>query len=133
MLFFSNLNPYVDECGNTRIGVDHFLHKGDLIGDESVINEEQSKSFFEIDTREIDEDCLCSLNLNSNQRKALYSFILSVGKVVFGLSYMFNLLKKNKYVEASYQFSLYTKCNGNRIKSLEIRRQEEKELFLKKE
>lgn len=67
--------------------------------------------------------------LNDNQRAAIISFVYNVGVTNFTRSTMFKLLQQNKLEAAGNEFEKWVFSNGVKLKGLENRRKEEKQLY----
>jgi lysozyme len=76
------------------------------------------------------------LNLNINQYDAIVSFVYNVGINAFKRSTLLKLLKEGEIEKTALEFLKWDKAvvNGKRVRLLGLtkRRQEEKELFLKR-
>lgn len=78
-------------------------------------------------------DHLVKVELTSNQRAALISFVYNIGIDAFKNSTLLRLLNQGKYIDAAGQFPVWNKSNGRILSGLVDRRDAEMELFLKKD
>lgn len=69
--------------------------------------------------------------LNQNQFDALVSFAYNVGNKNFNWSTLLKKLNLSDHVGASLEFGRWNQANGKILNGLVLRRQKEKELFLK--
>lgn len=74
---------------------------------------------------------LVKARLNENQRGALVSFAFNLGAENLKESTLLALLNAGDYKNTAIQFSRWNKCNGKVLKGLTLRREAERELFLK--
>lgn len=74
---------------------------------------------------------LVKARLNEHQRGALVSFAFNLGAENLKESTLLALLNAGDYKNAAIQFSRWNKCNGKVLKGLTLRREAERELFLK--
>lgn len=78
-------------------------------------------------------DRLVTVELTSNQRAALISFVYNIGIDAFKNSTMRSLLNQGLYEKAADQFPKWNKSNGCVMGGLINRRAAEQALFLKKD
>lgn len=69
--------------------------------------------------------------LNQNQFDALVSFAYNIGNKNFNWSTLLKKLNLSDYIGASLEFGRWNQANGKILNGLVLRRQKEKELFLK--
>ena len=69
--------------------------------------------------------------LNQNQFDALVSFAYNIGNKNFNWSTLLKKLNLSDYDGASLEFGRWNQANGKILNGLVLRRQKEKELFLK--
>ena len=69
--------------------------------------------------------------LNQNQFDALVSFAYNIGNKNFNWSTLLKKLNQSDYEGASLEFGRWNQANGKILNGLVLRRQKEKELFLK--
>lgn len=70
--------------------------------------------------------------LTQNQFDALSSLVFNIGEKAFGSSTLLRLLNSGDYEGAANQFPRWNKQKGRVLNGLTKRRQEERQLFLKK-
>ena len=69
--------------------------------------------------------------LNQNQFDALVSFADNIGNKNFNWSTLLKKLNQSDYEGASLEFGRWNQASGKILSGLVLRRQKEKELFLK--
>lgn len=69
--------------------------------------------------------------LNQNQFDALVSFAYNIGNKNFNWSTLLKKLNLSDYIGASQEFGRWNQANGKILNGLVLRRQKEKELFLR--
>ena len=69
--------------------------------------------------------------LNQNQFDALVSFAYNIGNKNFNWSTLLKKLNQSDYEGASLEFGRWNQANGKILNGLVLRRQKEKELFLR--
>ena len=74
---------------------------------------------------------MVKVDLTQGEFNALVSFTYNVGSGNLESSTLLKLVNEERYIAASEQFLRWTKASGKQLKGLLIRRQEEKQLFLK--
>ena len=74
---------------------------------------------------------LVKVDLTQGEFNALVSFTYNVGSGNLESSTLLKLINEERYIAASEQFLRWTKASGKQLKGLLIRRQEEKQVFLR--
>jgi lysozyme len=77
-------------------------------------------------------DKLVTVPITDNQRAALISFVFNIGYGNFQGSTLLRLLNEGRHGEAAEQFARWNRGGGRVLAGLVTRREDEKELFLKK-
>lgn len=75
-------------------------------------------------------DTLVSVDLTSNERAALVSFVYNIGARAFADSTMRKLLNKGQKETASKEFHKWVRAGGKVLRGLQNRRRREEEVFL---
>ena len=73
----------------------------------------------------------CSVPITQNQFDALVSFTFNVGIAAFSQSTLLKLLNQGKYKSAALQFDRWVYAGSKKLPGLVLRREAEKQLFLK--
>lgn len=118
-------------------GKNRFL-VGDKDKDEALrqypnLTESQAEKMLDEDLAKFEAsvDKLVRVTLNENQRGALVSFVFNIGTKNFKDSTLLSLLNAGNSDLAAIQFARWNKCSGKVLKGLTLRREAERELFLK--
>ena len=99
-----------------------------------LINEEQASTLLIEDAAPMMKNALrlVHVKLNASQRAAICSFVFNLGVWNFEKSTLLKKLNNKDYRGAADEFLRWVHAGGQRLKGLERRRQEERELFLMK-
>jgi GH24 family phage-related lysozyme (muramidase) len=94
----------------------------------------QAESLLRKDTLWVEKavNKLVVVPLTQNQFDALSSLVFNIGEGAFSTSTLLRLLNSGDYEGAANQFSRWNKQKGRVLNGLTRRRQEERQLFLKK-
>lgn len=124
------LKPYYCSAGVKTIGWGHVIRSSDSIIGEITI--ERAEELLEQDIAKADS-CLLrntrGIELNSNQRAALISFIFNLGSGNFQSSTLRQKLLRGEYDQAALEFERFVYAGGRKLRGLERRRLAERELF----
>jgi lysozyme len=124
------LKPYYCSASVKTIGWGHVILSSDSIIGEITI--ERAEELLEQDIAKANS-CLCrnlrALELNSNQRAALISFIFNLGSGNFQSSTLRQKLLRGEYEEVALEFERFVYAGGRKLEGLKRRRIAERELF----
>jgi len=123
---------YLCPAGKPTIGYGHLILKGEQFGE---ITEAEAEILLQKDLAGIENEVNSQVKvpLTQNQFDALISFTYNVGPGNLSRSTLLRKLNTGEYEEASKQFKRWVYGGGVILPGLVTRREEEKDLFLKKE
>lgn len=125
---------YKDSVGFWTIGVGHLINletEKHLL--TATLTKNQVMTMFRLDISRF-EDCvnkLVKVPLNQNQFDALVSFSFNLGCNALRRSTLLEKLNNGDFLGASNEFKKWNKAGGRAIKGLTLRREREKQLFIK--
>lgn len=120
---------YEDVAGLKTIGYGHCLTSEE---DYSEISEDEAEGLLLEDIAEA-EECINNLvdaPLTQNQFDALVSLVFNIGSRAFQNSTLLRSLNQENYEAVGKQWDRWVYAAGKRVRGLELRRMEEKTLFL---
>lgn len=129
------LEAYTCPAGIWTIGFGSITINGKPVIEGQTCTEEEAKNALKEHLKTSVYPALkkVKVELNQNQFDALCSFIYNIGSGAFGNSTLLKKLNKKDFVGASEQFGVWNKANGKALKGLTLRREKEKQLFIKQE
>lgn len=123
------LEAYKDSAGVWSIGYGQTggIRKG------QVISKERAEMMLHARVTEIEKDLtfLIKVAINPNQISALVSLIYNIGSGAFARSTLRRYINLEMWQVAADQFLRWDRAGGQTLRGLQIRRQAERELFLK--
>lgn len=124
-------HAYLDPVGLKTIGVGHLMKPNETIPD--YLTDEQVHDLLRKDVHifETAVSCLVKVPINQNQFDSLVSFSFNLGVGALESSTLLRFLNKGDYIGAADQFLVWNKAGGRILEGLVIRREKERELFLK--
>lgn len=131
-----SLKPYLDAVNIPTIGFGNtFYEDGTKVTlKDKPITEQRATELLEfIANKTFSENInkVVKVPLNQNQFDALVSFSYNIGNKNFNWSTLLKKLNQLDYEGASLEFGRWNQANGKILNGLVLRRQKEKELFLK--
>jgi lysozyme len=122
--------PYLD-AGKYSIGYGHQIKPEEKY---RLVDESQAESLLRNDIREAESAVSRSVNvpLNQNQYGALVCLAYNIGSGNFRKSTLLKKLNSGNYSGAASEFQRWNRSGGKVLKGLQIRREKERALFLKK-
>ena len=131
-----SLKPYLDAVNIPTIGFGStYYEDGTKVTlKDKPITEERANELLEfIANKTFSENInkVVKVPLNQNQFDALVSFAYNMGNKNFNWSTLLKKLNLSDYVGASSEFLRWNQANGKILNGLVLRRQKEKELFLR--
>ena len=131
-----SLKPYLDAVNIPTIGFGNtFYEDGTKVTlKDKPITEQRATELLEfIANKTFSENInkVVKVPLNQNQFDALVSFAYNIGNKNFNWSTLLKKLNLSDYEGASLEFGRWNQANGKILNGLVLRRQKEKELFLR--
>lgn len=122
------LNAYKDSGGTWTIG---YGHTGNVT-EGQTITKTQANTMLKKDLERFEGyvNNLVKVELNQNQFDALVSFTYNVGPGALEKSTLLKKVNQNEFNEASEEFNIWVRSNGQVTQGLVNRRKEEQKLFL---
>jgi GH24 family phage-related lysozyme (muramidase) len=129
---------YNDVAGHCTIGYGYLIHKGRCTGKAASekpflkgITQPQAEALLMQKVRRFEDVVKKAVKviLNQNQFDALVSFVYNLGPGAFQSSTLLKKLNEGKYDVVPAEIRKWVKAGGKTIKGLEIRRNEEANLF----
>jgi lysozyme len=124
------LKAYQDSVNVWTIG---YGHTGPDVYRGQVISASEAEQLLKDDLIEAEHDVmrLVHVPLTENQFAALVSFTFNLGGGALKKSTLLRVLNLREYDHAGKQFLVWNRAGGKVLKGLTVRRQAERELFLK--
>lgn len=131
-----SLKPYLDAVNIPTIGFGNTYYEDGTkvtLKDKPITEERATQLLEVIANKTFSENInkVVKVPLSQNQFDALVSFAYNVGNKNFNWSTLLKKLNLSDYEGASLEFSRWNQANGKILNGLVLRRQKEKELFLK--
>ena len=131
-----SLKPYLDKVNIPTIGFGStYYEDGTKVKlKDKPITEERAIELLEfIANKTFSENInkVVKVPLNQNQFDALVSFAYNIGNKNFNWSTLLKKLNQSDYEGASLEFGRWNQASGKILSGLVLRRQKERELFLK--
>lgn len=131
-----SLKPYLDAVNIPTIGFGNtFYEDGTKVTlKDKPITEQRATELLEfIANKTFGENInkVVKVPLNQNQFDALVSFSYNIGNKNFNWSTLLKKLNQSDYEGCSLEFGRWNQANGKILNGLVLRRQKERELFLK--
>lgn len=131
-----SLKPYLDAVNIPTIGFGNtFYEDGTKVTlKDKPITEERATELLEFTANKTFSENInkvVKVPLNQNQFDALVSFAYNIGNKNFNWSTLLKKLNLSDYEGASQEFGRWNQAGGKILNGLVLRRQKEKELFLK--
>lgn len=124
-------SKYLDAVGLPTIGIGHLIKSGEVFN--SVLTDQEVFELFRKDVSGFEKAVarLVKVKINQNQFNALVSFAFNCGIGALESSTLLRVLNEGNYQLAADNFLKWDKGDGKTIYGLTLRRQKERELFLK--
>ena len=131
-----SLKPYLDAVNIPTIGYGSTYYEDGTkvtLKDKPITEERATQLLEFIANKTFSENInkVVKVALNQNQFDALVSFAYNVGNKNFNWSTLLKKLNLSDHVGASLEFGRWNQANGKILNGLVLRRQKERELFLK--
>ena len=131
-----SLKPYLDKVNIPTIGFGSTYYEDGTkvkLKDKPITEERATQLLEFIANKTFSENInkVVKVPLNQNQFDALVSFAYNIGNKNFNWSTLLKKLNQSDYEGASLEFGRWNQANGKILNGLVLRRQKEKELFLK--
>lgn len=131
-----SLKPYLDAVNIPTIGFGSTYYEDGTkvtLKDKPITQERATQLLEFISNKTFSENInkVVKVPLNQNQFDALVSFAYNIGNKNFNWSTLLKKLNLSDYEGASLEFGRWNQANGKILNGLVLRRQKEKELFLK--
>lgn len=131
-----SLNPYLDAVNIPTIGFGSTYYEDGTkvtLKDKPITEERATQLLEFIANKTFSENInkVVKVPLNQNQFDALVSFAYNIGNKNFNWSTLLKKLNQSDYEGASLEFGRWNQASGKILSGLVLRRQKEKELFLK--
>lgn len=131
-----SLKPYLDKVNIPTIGFGSTYYEDGTkvkLKDKPITEERATQLLEFIANKTFSENInkVVKVPLNQNQFDALVSFAYNIGNKNFNWSTLLKKLNLSDYEGASLEFGRWNQANGKILNGLVLRRQKEKELFLK--
>ena len=131
-----SLKPYLDKVNIPTIGFGSTYYEDGTkvkLKDKPITEERATQLLEFIANKTFGENInkVVKVPLNQNQFDALVSFAYNIGNKNFNWSTLLKKLNVSDYEGASLEFGRWNQANGKILNGLVLRRQKEKELFLK--
>lgn len=124
-------SKYLDAVGLWTIGIGHLIKSGEVFN--SVLTDQEVFDLFRKDISGFEQAVsnLVKVKINQNKFDALVSFAFNCGVGALESSTLLRVLNEGNYQLAADNFLKWDKGDGKTIYGLTLRRQKERELFLK--
>ena len=131
-----SLKPYLDKVNIPTIGFGSTYYEDGTkvkLKDKPITEERATQLLEFIANKTFSENInkVVKVPLNQNQFDALVSFAYNIGNKNFNWSTLLKKLNLSDYEGASSEFLRWNQANGKILNGLVLRRQKEKELFLR--
>ena len=131
-----SLKPYLDAVNIPTIGYGSTYYEDGTkvtLKDKPITEERATQLLEVIANKTFSENInkVVKVPLSQNQFDALVSFAYNIGNKNFNWSTLLKKLNLSDYEGASQEFGRWNQANGKILNGLVLRRQKEKELFLK--
>lgn len=131
-----SLKPYLDKVNIPTIGFGSTYYEDGTkvkLKDKPITEERATQLLEFIANKTFSENInkVVKVPLNQNQFDALVSFAYNIGNKNFNWSTLLKKLNQSDYEGASLEFGRWNQASGKILSGLVLRRQKEKELFLK--
>lgn len=131
-----SLKPYLDAVNIPTIGFGSTYYEDGTkvtLKDKPITEERATQLLEFVANKTFSENInkVVKVPLSQNQFDALVSFAYNVGNKNFNWSTLLKKLNLSDYEGASLEFGRWNQANGKILNGLVLRRQKEKELFLK--
>ena len=131
-----SLKPYLDAVNIPTIGFGSTYYEDGTkvtLKDKPITEERATQLLEFIANKTFSENInkVVKVPLNQNQFDALVSFAYNIGNKNFNWSTLLKKLNQSDYEGASLEFGRWNQASGKILSGLVLRRQKEKELFLK--
>lgn len=131
-----SLKPYLDAVNIPTIGYGSTYYEDGTkvtLKDKPITEERATELLEFIANKTFSENInkVVKVPLNQNQFDALVSFAYNIGNKNFNWSTLLKKLNLSDYEGASQEFGRWNQANGKILNGLVLRRQKEKELFLR--
>lgn len=131
-----SLKPYLDKVNIPTIGFGSTYYEDGRkvkLKDKPITEERATQLLEFIANKTFSENInkVVKVPLNQNQFDALVSFAYNIGNKNFNWSTLLKKLNQSDYEGASLEFGRWNQASGKILSGLVLRRQKEKELFLK--
>ena len=128
--------PYLCPAGVPTIGYGNTFYEGGTkvtLKDKPITEQRATELLEFIANKTFSENInkVVKVPLNQNQFDALVSFAYNIGNKNFNWSTLLKKLNQSDYEGASLEFGRWNQANGKILNGLVLRRQKEKELFLR--
>lgn len=128
--------PYLCPAGIPTIGYGSTYHEDGTkvtLKDKPITEERATELLEFVANKTFSENInkVVKVPLNQNQFDALVSFAYNIGNKNFNWSTLLKKLNLSDYIGASQEFGRWNQANGKILNGLVLRRQKEKELFLR--
>ena len=131
-----SLKPYLDAVNIPTIGFGNTYYEDGTkvtLKDKPITEQRATELLEFIANKTFSENInkVVKVPLSQNQFDALVSFAYNIGNKNFNWSTLLKKLNLSDYEGASQEFGRWNQANGKILNGLVLRRQKEKELFLK--
>ena len=131
-----SLKPYLDAVNIPTIGFGSTYYEDGTkvtLKDKPITEERATELLEFIANKTFSENInkVVKVPLNQNQFDALVSFAYNIGNKNFNWSTLLKKLNLSDYQGASLEFGRWNQTNGKILNGLVLRRQKERELFLR--
>lgn len=131
-----SLKPYLDAVNIPTIGFGSTYYEDGTkvtLKDKTITEERATELLEFVANKTFSENInkVVKVPLSQNQFDALVSFAYNIGNKNFNWSTLLKKLNLSDYIGASLEFGRWNQANGKILNGLVLRRQKEKELFLK--
>lgn len=131
-----SLKPYLDAVNIPTIGFGNTYYEDGTkvtLKDKPITEQRATELLEFIANKTFGENInkVVKVPLNQNQFDALVSFAYNIGNKNFNWSTLLKKLDQSDYEGASLEFGRWNQASGKILSGLVLRRQKEKELFLK--
>lgn len=131
-----SLKPYLDAVNIPTIGFGNTYYEDGTkvtLKDKPITEERATELLEFVANKTFSENInkVVKVPLNQNQFDALVSFAYNIGNKNFNWSTLLKKLNLSDYEGASLEFGRWNQASGKILSGLVLRRQKEKELFLR--
>jgi len=131
-----SLKPYLDAVNIPTIGFGNTYYEDGTkvtLKDKPITEQRATELLEFIANKTFSENInkVVKVPLSQNQFDALVSFAYNIGNKNFNWSTLLKKLNLSDYIGTSQEFGRWNQANGKILNGLVLRRQKEKELFLK--